>query len=197
MNLTPAQIKTLNTLIARGGEMNGFAGQKGFYCNSVRPLARMGLVENVADCASCSAENVDIFAQGHVCDRPLPTPSRGARMCYQRLRITDAGRAAAAAKSTTAARPLSARMDPFEAAAVIDGPDVADALAPAPKSSLDLAREMTNRAQGMITTAASLPLAADAHVEISSGQAAAMVAVAYALMDIAESLRATDWPTSS
>lgn len=95
VNLTPAQIRTLRTIIANGGEMNGFAGQRGFRTNSLPPLRRRGLIESVPDCANCA--DADIFDHDHVCYRPLPEgTARMINCCYDRHRITDAGRAAIA-----------------------------------------------------------------------------------------------------
>ncbi|MDD4868196.1 MAG: hypothetical protein PHQ28_14075, partial [Mycobacterium sp.] len=61
-------------MIAKGGEMNTFAGQRGFYCHSVKPLIRMGLIERVPECAACAgiADDRSIFDADHVCIRPLP-----------------------------------------------------------------------------------------------------------------------------
>lgn len=88
MKITAAQAKTLRTLIARGGEMNSYAGQPGFYCNSVRPLKLAGLVDNV-DCAC---------AWGDPCTREhLVLPGTLGHTYYGRIRINDAGRAALAA----------------------------------------------------------------------------------------------------
>lgn len=58
-----------------------------------------------------------------------------------------------------------------------------------PKSSIDLAREMADGAYAMITAAGLHTSATEASVEVGRGQVAAVAAVAYALMDIAESLR--------
>lgn len=95
-----AQIKTLRAIIAAGGEMNGYAGQPGFHCNSVKPMAREGWVEMVEPCGKCAAN--DDWAND-VCERPLGG-RRGQRRCYNRVRITEAGSAAA---STAANEPES------------------------------------------------------------------------------------------
>jgi hypothetical protein len=47
MKVTAAQTKTLKTIAANGGEMDGYAGQKGFYCASIIPLERLGLLEQL------------------------------------------------------------------------------------------------------------------------------------------------------
>jgi hypothetical protein len=87
--LSKAQIKTLRTLIARGGEMNGYAGQPGFYCNSKRPLVTAGMVEHVTQCDGCAEHGY--YAEQ--CVRPL-AGQKGGNACYGRIRITEAGRAA-------------------------------------------------------------------------------------------------------
>lgn len=85
-----AQDKTLRTVVANGGEMNGYAGQRGFDGRSVETLVSAGLLECVADCASCSSSD-DVFDAGHVCDRPL-AGQRGGERCWDRVRITETGR---------------------------------------------------------------------------------------------------------
>lgn len=47
MKVTNAQAKTLRTIAANGGEMDGYAGQTGFYVNSLRPLHRAGFLESL------------------------------------------------------------------------------------------------------------------------------------------------------
>lgn len=89
---TTAQMKTLRTIIANGGEMNGYAGQPGFYCNSLTAMVRKGFLEDVEPCATCTANYKD--GADKVCDRPLYGKS-GVQRCYGRVRITDAGRIAA------------------------------------------------------------------------------------------------------
>lgn len=93
--MSEAQGKTLRTMIARGGEMNGYAGQPGFYCNSVNPLIRMGLLERVDMCEGCRANNRRDFATDPTvpCERPL-TGQKGGQSCYRRVRVTETGRAA-------------------------------------------------------------------------------------------------------
>ncbi len=97
--LSPAQIKTLTTIAANGGEMNTYAGQRGFYTHSIKPLARLGLVERVEGCEPCAAN--DDWAN-EVCARPLAGQGGGGR-CYGRIRITTEGRAAVAAEPTVSA----------------------------------------------------------------------------------------------
>lgn len=81
--ITNAQRKTLATIIANGGEMNGWAGQKGFYCNSVPVLTRQHLIEPV----NCPCGTECTATEGFTC----PTDGQD---YYHRVRITDAGRAA-------------------------------------------------------------------------------------------------------
>jgi hypothetical protein len=87
--LSAAQTKTLGTIVANGGEMNGWAGQRGFYCNSIGPLTRMGLVEPV----HCPGgpnhydEHFNNEADAYIC------PINGIQY-YGRVRITTAGRTA-------------------------------------------------------------------------------------------------------
>lgn len=88
VKLSSAQLKTLRTIIANGGEMNGYAGQPRFYCNSLAPLERMGLVERIGTCGCFSGQACTIEHQ--------PVAGRSGDTCYNRHRITDAGRAAAA-----------------------------------------------------------------------------------------------------
>lgn len=90
--LSNAQVKTLRTMIARGGEMNSYAGQPDFYCNSLGPLKRMGLIESVSPCSEC-AEGDGRQWENETCQRPLAGQKGGGR-CYQRVRVTDAGRCA-------------------------------------------------------------------------------------------------------
>jgi len=45
IKISNAQATTLRTISSNGGEMDGYAGQKGFYCNSVTPLAKKGFLE--------------------------------------------------------------------------------------------------------------------------------------------------------
>lgn len=88
--LTKAQATTLRTIVANGGEMNGYAGQPGFYCNSKTPLKRLGLVESI-ECDGCREHGW----HASKCQRPLP--GRGGNACYDRMRITEAGQQALAA----------------------------------------------------------------------------------------------------
>ena len=81
--LSEAQATTLRTIAANGGAMNGYAGQRSFYCNSLVPLVRAGLLEWVATCAGCTSDSAP-------CLNPLPPG--GTRGCYHRVRITAAGR---------------------------------------------------------------------------------------------------------
>jgi hypothetical protein len=88
--LSAAQIKTLATIIANGGEMNTYAGQEGLFTLSVRPLRVAGLVESIHDCAPCSAG----WGNGKpTCASPMPG-QKGGETCYYRIRVTDAGRTA-------------------------------------------------------------------------------------------------------
>ena len=91
--LSTAQLKTLRTIIAAGGEMNGYAGQPGFYGNSVRPLADRGLLERIPACAPCAAND---DWENEVCERPL-AGQKGGQRSYARVRVTPTGREAVAA----------------------------------------------------------------------------------------------------
>ncbi len=89
--LTPTQIRTLRTVIRNGGEMNGYSGQPGYSCKSEPVLVRLGYLHMVGTCACfgqkpCDIEHRDLFING-----------RTDRTCYDRVRITDAGRDALAA----------------------------------------------------------------------------------------------------
>lgn len=93
VKLTPAQLKTLRTITANGGEMNGYAGQPGFSTRSAQALVSRGLLDEVLPCESCTKHGP------HHCDRPL-VGQRNGDWCYQRVRINNAGRAALAANQT-------------------------------------------------------------------------------------------------
>lgn len=69
--------------------MNGWAGQRGFYCNSIPPLTRTGLVEGV-DCPGGPGHDDTHFIAGNA---PYVCPLDG-QTYYCRIRITDAGRSA-------------------------------------------------------------------------------------------------------
>lgn len=94
---TPAGLKTLYTVHARGGEMNTYAGQPGFHANSVAKLVRDGHLAEVPNCGACQGEA--IYEAAHQCERPLAGQGGGHR-CYGRVRITDAGLAAIGAART-------------------------------------------------------------------------------------------------
>lgn len=103
VKLTPAQIKTLRTITANGGEMNGYVGQSGFSTKSAEALVRRGLLDEVPDCESCSKPTTSAqWVNGrppYPCDQPL-VGQRFGDWCYQRVRINDAGSAALAANQT-------------------------------------------------------------------------------------------------
>lgn len=85
MKLTNAQTKTLRTIAANGGEMNGWAGQKGFYCLSLAPLVRMGLLEDIGTCdcyrhEACNIEHTTLEGQ------------REGHLAYGRVKLTEAAR---------------------------------------------------------------------------------------------------------
>ncbi|WP_144121116.1 hypothetical protein [Catellatospora sichuanensis] len=90
MKLSTAQIKTLTAVAANGGVMNGYAGQKGFYCNSTPALVRMGLLQKVDNCAGCDAHGY----WAEKCEAPIK--GKGGNACYYRVQITEAGRTAIA-----------------------------------------------------------------------------------------------------
>lgn len=91
--LSKAQITTLGTISKWGGEMNTFAGQKGFYCLSVDALAKKGLIEKLGHCACCWPKSE---TEPTPCDREhtVLVGQKGGEHFYGRVRITDAGRAA-------------------------------------------------------------------------------------------------------
>lgn len=104
--MSAAQIKTLGTLIARGGEMNSYAGQKGFYTNSVAVLHRLGYVTKPYSCGGTHGDTSSwSIAGGTVTTPGLPCTVEhtelvgqgGGKDAYGRITITDAGRAAYAA----------------------------------------------------------------------------------------------------
>lgn len=91
MRLSPAQIKTLRTVVMNGGEMNGFRAQRGYDCRTQKALVRNGLLELIGTCACFVGEPCDI--EHH----DLPRQPNG-NACYDRVRITAAGRRAAGAE---------------------------------------------------------------------------------------------------
>lgn len=92
VKLSQAQATTLHTMLANGGEMNGYAGQRGFYCNSIPVLVRRGLVERLDMCEACS--NRPAAGVAVTCQRPLAA-QKGGGSCYNRVRVTNSGRDAA------------------------------------------------------------------------------------------------------
>ena len=86
--LSKAQMDTLVTLIVNGHKMNGFAGQPGFSVRSIPTLTRLGLVEEVPNCANCDPFRND--TNNKECLRPL-AGQKGGNLCYRRVRITWAG----------------------------------------------------------------------------------------------------------
>lgn len=82
--LTVTQQRILNAVIARGGEVNGYAGQSGLNVLSLDSLVRRGILERVPPCDACSYENRD---QGQPCRRPL-LDQPGGTSCYNRMRVT-------------------------------------------------------------------------------------------------------------
>jgi hypothetical protein len=75
--LSRAQETTLRTIRANGGEMDGYAGQPGFYVNSLGPLLRQGLLEDLGTTRS--------YDEAGVCT---------GFATYNRVRMTEAGYAA-------------------------------------------------------------------------------------------------------
>lgn len=68
--ITAAQAMTLRTIAANGGEMDGYAGQKGFRTASTGPLAAKGLLELLGT---------------------TRTPDGTAFLTYNRVKLTAAG----------------------------------------------------------------------------------------------------------
>lgn len=102
--LTAPQSRMLATLVRNGGEMNAYAGQAGFNCHSVAPLVRLGLVERVASCDNCLRRPTDKHAAA--CTQPL-TGQKGGQQCYDRIRVTAAGREHLIASTTPTAVPAA------------------------------------------------------------------------------------------
>lgn len=86
-SLTPSQQKTLATVIANGGEMNGYAGQKDFHCHSARALVRKGVLISVPDCDACQDQRPEdcVNRTGEV--HPVTGWEMG--RCYCRVRVAD------------------------------------------------------------------------------------------------------------
>lgn len=70
-NLSAAQVKTLRTIVAAGGTMDGWAGQKGFSTRSLPALVRAGLLVSLG----------------------TEVTESGEYLRYNRHQVTDAGRA--------------------------------------------------------------------------------------------------------
>lgn len=85
MNLSKAQQTTLDTIRANGGQMNLWAGQKGFNMNSASSLLRMGVLARVQPCEGCEARsNGD---ESSVCSEPLTNLNYFFQSCHNRVRI--------------------------------------------------------------------------------------------------------------
>jgi len=80
VKLSRAARSTLMAVKAHGGEMNGFAGQPGFYCQSTPKLIRQGLLENLGTKRDA--------------DERMLRDAEGRLTWYLRVRMTDAGYAA-------------------------------------------------------------------------------------------------------
>jgi len=92
---TATGLKTLRTIAANGGEMNSFAGQPGFNVGAAwDKLLRDGFLAKIPSCPTCKTRNQ---GDGHdlPCERPL-IGQKGGHLCYIRVTLTDAGRAALA-----------------------------------------------------------------------------------------------------
>lgn len=70
-NLSAAQVKTLRTIVAAGGTMDGWTGQKGFSTRSLPALVRAGLLVSLG----------------------TEVTESGEYLSYNRHQVTDAGRA--------------------------------------------------------------------------------------------------------
>lgn len=109
--LSKPQEATLKAVIANGGVVDGFAGRRGFYVNSIRPLTRMGLLATVANCENCDHARDDRYAElekggldypvamkqaseEFPCLSPLSFNGKNST-CYNRVKVTEAGREAA------------------------------------------------------------------------------------------------------
>lgn len=87
--ITATQAKTLRALVDLGGEVNWYARISGMDSRCQASLARNGLIEEIGTC-ECTF--------GEPCDREHgESPNGGYAPCVNRVRITDAGRAAACA----------------------------------------------------------------------------------------------------
>jgi hypothetical protein len=86
MKLTKAQQTTLNTIARNGGEMNGFAGQKGFYTLSVSVLSRLGLIEELGSCDCRRNEDGK-----HTVNHTILVGQKHGESFYNRVRITELG----------------------------------------------------------------------------------------------------------
>lgn len=100
--LSKAQITTLGTIIKWDGEMNTFAGQKGFYCLSIDALEKKGMIEKLGHCACYWPESETVPTP---CDREhtVLVGQKGGEQFYGRVRVTPAGRAAHAEAVATPA----------------------------------------------------------------------------------------------
>ena len=109
--MSTAQVKTLGALIAAGGEMNSYTGQRGFYCASVNVLHRQGYVTEPVFCEGSHGDYTAMDASGAQTIHPhVPctvehtelADQKGGRAAYGRISITEAGRAAYAAAQAQA-----------------------------------------------------------------------------------------------
>lgn len=66
VKISPAQEKTLRTIAANGGEMDGYAGQKGFSVNSLPPLVRAGLIEDLGTKYTEDGENFATYNRSRI-----------------------------------------------------------------------------------------------------------------------------------
>jgi hypothetical protein len=91
--VTATGLRVLKLIAANGGEMNGWAGQRGFSINAAEKLQRDGYLEMLRACKPCQTR----WDEEHniPCERPLVGQKAG-NECYARRRLTEAGRAAIA-----------------------------------------------------------------------------------------------------
>jgi hypothetical protein len=87
--LSAAQRKTLTTLVAKGGEVNGYIKQPGIDVRSLAALVTKGLLDYIGTCECWETDGVNPCTVDH---GKVDTD-----WCYERVRINAAGRAAHAA----------------------------------------------------------------------------------------------------
>lgn len=87
--LSAAQRKTLATIISKGGEMNGYSGQRGIDVRSLPVLVTKKLLDYIGTCECWETDGDSPCTLGH--------GEVDTAFCYQRVRVNAAGRAAHAA----------------------------------------------------------------------------------------------------